>query len=167
MLRLTKVSVEAPAVMLLYVQQEALWVSSSLTSLCLISWQTWTIFIKPAANLYHQHSSLPVYSLILNPHLSLCSLSLFFSRDTAINLWVANELHLTIKCTGNGTFHLQEDQWQWQTPCSKWLVSGMMFRRQSNQSPHTNAEINQRMKWKGEKGLEAFIFVLHSCSLFN
>lgn len=32
--------------------------------------------------------------------------------DTAINLRVANELHLTIKCTGNGTFHLQEDQWQ-------------------------------------------------------
>lgn len=59
---------------------------------------------------------LPFYSLLLSPYLSLSSLSLSFSqpkrRDTAINLRVANELHLTIKCTGNGTFHLQEDQWQ-------------------------------------------------------
>lgn len=60
----------------------------------------------------------PVYSFSssLPPLLSLSSLSLFFFQpkrgDMAINLRVANELHLTIKCTGNGTFHLQEDQWQ-------------------------------------------------------
>lgn len=106
--------------------------------------------------------------LILSPPLlSLSSLSLFFFQpkrgDMAINLRVANELHLTIKCTGNGTFHLQEDQWQWQTPFSERLVSGMMFRRQSNQSPHTDTEINQRRKRKKK----TFIFILYSWSLFK
>lgn len=103
----------------------------------------------------------PLPLSLISPSLSLSSLSLLFflpkRGDTAINLRVANELHLTIKCTGNGTFHLQEDQWQWQTLFSERLVSGMMFRRQSNQSPHTDAEINQRRKRKKEeKDLKLF-----------
>lgn len=87
--------------------------------------------------------------------------------DTAINLRVANELHLTIKCTENGTFHLQEDQWQWQTPFSQRLVSGMMFRRQSNQSQHTDAEINQRRQRKEEeKDLKLFsLYCIYSLYL--
>lgn len=111
------------------------------------------------------YPSYPVsLSLSTPPHLS--SLSLFFPRprrvDTAINLRVANELHLTIKCAGNGTFHLQEDQWQWQTPFSERLVSGMMFRRQSNQSPHTDAEINQRRgkEWRGKKYSKPLLVIL-------
>lgn len=72
-------------------------------------------------------------------------------RDVAINLRAANELHLTIKCTGNGTFHLQGDQWQRQTPFSERLVSGMIFRRQPNQSPHTNTDINQAKGYKRER----------------
>lgn len=145
------------------VYQEAQCVSSSSPSLSLISWQTWAIFIKSEAALYHQHQSLPCsLFLIFSTPLSLSSPSLFFfqpkRRDTAINLRVANELHLTIKCTGNGTFHLQEDQWQWQTPFSERLVSGMMFRRQSNQSSHTDAEINQRReRKKEEKGFSLYI----------
>lgn len=154
------------------VYQEARCVSSSSPSLSLISWQTWAIFIKSAAALHHQHSSLPCsLFLILSPALSLSSLSLFFFQpkrgDMAINLRVANELHLTIKCTGNGTFHLQEDQWQWQTPFSERLVSGMMFRRQSNQSSHTDAEINQRRKRKEEeKDLKLFsLYCIHGLYL--
>lgn len=149
------------------VHQEAQCVSSSPPSLSLISWQTWVISIKSAAALYHQHLSLPrsPSTLILSPPLSRSSPSLFFSQlkrgDTAINLRVANELHLTIKCTGNGTFHLQEDQWQWQTPFSERLVSGMMFRRQSNQSLHTDAEINQKRKKKGKKKKDLKLFFLN------
>lgn len=108
---------------------------------------------------------LPFYALILSPPSSHSSPSLSFfpqlkRRDTAINLRVANELHLTIKCTGNGTFHLQEDQWQWQTPFSERLVSGMMFRRQSNQSQRTNTEINQKRKKK------AWRFSLYTVFMF-
>lgn len=138
------------------VHEEAQCFSSSPPSLSLISWQSWVISIKSAAALYHQHSSLPYSPSTLSSSLPPCLiqalLSLFFFQlkrgDTVINLRVANELHLTIKCTGNGTFHLQEDQWQWQTPFSERLVSGMMFRRQSNQSQHTDAEINQKRKKK-------------------
>lgn len=142
-------------------------VSSFLTSSCLISWWTWATFFKSAATLCRQHSSLPCSpSTLSSSHLSLSSPSLFSfqpkRRDTAINLRVANELHLTIKCTGNGTFHLQEDQWQWQTPFSKRLVSGMMFRRQSNQSPHTDAEINQRRKGKLEEKKDLKLLSLYS-----
>ena len=73
--------------------------------------------------LYHKHSSRPCshfysFSSSTPPHFCIFQafLSSFFflpeRGDMAINLRVANELHLTIKCTGNGTFHLQEDQWQ-------------------------------------------------------
>lgn len=127
-------------------------------------------------HIYHVCSSSSLPSTLISALLpflsSSCLLPGFLSSfssphggDTAINLRVANELHLTIKCTGNGTFHLQEDQWQWQTPFSERLVSGMMFRRQSNQSPHTDAEINQRREKKWWEG--AFIFILYSWSLFK
>lgn len=127
------------------------------TSLHLISWQTWVIFLKSAVALH----TINTHPLLSGPCLS--SSSCPREETLAINLRGANELHLTIKRTGNGKFHLQEDQWRWQTPFSQRLVSGMMFRRQSNQSPHTDAEINQsREKERRKKKPRSFsLYCIH------